>query len=285
MKKYVFLLFCVVLIAACEQPRTTLTILSTTDTHSQIEPLPYSTNPEKSNMAGYARRMGLIEQERALDPDLLLVDCGDFSQGTPYFNFYKGRIEIEAMNKMGYDAATFGNHEFDNGIDTLAMLVDMAEFPFVVANYDFSGTVLEGKVEPWVVIEKGGIKIGVFGLGVAPDDLISKKNFGGIRYLEPVPVVQEMATLLREEKQCDVVICLSHLGSEGSGVKGHENDRDEKVIPLTSGVDIFYSGHTHSMHQDTILNAENKPVLMLQTAKSGVAVGKTTISLAQTEKK
>lgn len=272
------------MLVGCQPAQTQLTILSTTDTHSQIEPTDKAAS-KNADRGGYARRMGLIRQEREADPDLILLDVGDFSQGTPYFNFYRGRLEVEAMNRMGYDAATFGNHEFDNGLDTLVKLVQMADFPFVCANYDFSGTPLEGLVKPWVVLKKNHCRVGVFGLGVAPDDLISKKNFGGIKYLSPLPIINETAALLKNEQHCDVVICLSHLGSDGKGVRGHETERDEQLIPLTQGVDMFLSGHSHNMHQDTILNSENKPVLMVQSGKSGLCVGKTTISLAHTKKK
>lgn len=269
-----------VMLLGCARPvANELIILSTTDTHSQVEPTS-KTASKNADMGGYARRMGLIRQERQQHPDLLLLDVGDFSQGTPYFNFFHGRIEVDAMNRMGYDAATLGNHEFDNGLDTLAMVIRMAKFPFVCANYDVAGTPLDGLLKPWVVLRRGGLRIGVFGIGVSPDDLISKKNFGGIRYMEPLSVINETAALLREQEHCDVVICLSHLGSDGEGLAGHENERDEKLIPLTHGVDVFLSGHSHHTHEDHIANADGKDVLMFQTGKSGLTVGKTTISLA-----
>lgn len=283
MKRFFLPALMAICFCGCQQPASELVILSTSDTHSQVEPLPATS--KYGATGGYARRMGLIAEERKAHPDLLLFDAGDFSQGTPYFNFYHGRVEIDAMNQMGYDAATFGNHEFDNGLDTLAMVVRRAQFPFVCANYDVQGTPLEGLVKPWIVIRKAGLRVGVFGLGVAPDDLISKKNFTGITYLDPLPVINETAALLREQEKCDVVICLSHLGSEGVGVAGHEKERDFALIPETKGVDLFLSAHTHSMHKDTLVNAEGKPVLMVQTGKSGIAVGKTTISLANAEKK
>lgn len=264
----------------CQQPAKQITILSTTDTHSQVEPLS-KTASKNADKGGYARRMGLIQEERCIDPYLILLDAGDFSQGTPYFNFYRGKIEIEAMNRMGYDAATLGNHEFDNGLDTLAKVIKMAQFPFVCANYDFSGTALDGLVKPWTVIKRAGRRIGVFGLGVAPDDLISKKNFGGIRYLEPVSVANQTAKLLKEQEKCDLVVCISHLGSDEQGVKGHETERDEQIIPLTSNIDIFLSGHTHHIHNDTIKNADKKDVLMLQSGKSGVTIGKTVVTFAE----
>lgn len=259
----------------------TLVILSTTDTHSQVEPLsPQS--PKYADMGGYARRMGLIENERRISPDLLLFDSGDFLQGTPYFNFFHGRIEVSAMNRMGYDAVTLGNHEFDNGLDTLAMLLRMASFPVVCANYDVAGTPLEGLVKPYVVIEKGGIRTGVFGLGVTPKDLIAAKNFGSIRYIDPLACMNETAALLREKERCDVVVCLSHLGSDGTGVEGYENDRDMTLIPDSRNIDIVLSGHTHHVYDgERIANADGAETVLMQTGKAGAFVGKTVIHLAK----
>lgn len=275
--------FVAICLFACETPANQLVILSTTDTHSQVEPsLPNA--PKNADMGGYARRMGLIAQERAVHPDLLLFDSGDFSQGTPYFNFYKGRIEIEALNRMGYDAATLGNHEFDNGLDTLAMVLRMAHFPILVANYDVTGSPLEGIVKPYAVIKKAGLRIGVFGLGVAPDDLIARKNFSPIRYLDPLPIINQTAAQLREHEHCDLVVCLSHLGSNGDGVKGFENDRDFKLIPQTHGLDIVLSGHTHAIYEEErIADADGHEVVLTQMGKSGFQVGKLTVNLQPAE--
>ena len=184
-------LFIILCLVACT-PQDHLTILHTNDTHSQVE-------PKANNTGGYARRMGLIKQERQQDRHLLLLDAGDFSQGTPYFNFYHGRVEIQAMNRMGYDAATLGNHEFDNGLDTLAVVLREANFPIVCANYDFSGTPLADIVKPYVILHKGGLKIGVFGLGCNPKGLITPKNFEPARYFDPYPVAQVMTNILRAE--------------------------------------------------------------------------------------
>ena len=144
-----FFFYCVVAVVAIAcTPQDHLTILHTNDTHSQVE-------PKTNDQGGYARRMGLIRQERALDRNLLLVDAGDFCQGTPYFNFYHGRVELQAMNRMGYEASTLGNHEFDNGLDTLAAVLKTAKFPIVCANYDFTGTALEDIIKPYTIVRKG----------------------------------------------------------------------------------------------------------------------------------
>ena len=273
---YVCACVCAMMFSGCEKPAATLTILHTNDTHSQVEP----TNPmakTNADRGGYARRMGLIAQERAADPNLLLLDAGDFSQGTPYFNFYHGRVEIEAMNRMGYDAATFGNHEFDNGVDTLAMLVKLAHFPFVCANYDFTGTPLEGLVKPYVILRRAGLRIGVMGIGVSPENLIAARNFGGIRYLEPLPVINETAETLRSKEHCDVVICLSHLGTDNpNGVS------DQVLATQMHNVDVIIGGHTHHViNGECVQNASGKEVVLCQAGKAGIQVGKIVLDLGE----
>lgn len=246
-----------------------LTILHTNDTHSQIE-------PKSNNQGGYARRMGLIRQERAKDKNLLLLDAGDFCQGTPYFNFYHGRVEIAAMNRMGYDCGTLGNHEFDNGLDTLAAVLETAHFPIVCANYDFTGTPLEELIPPYVVLNKGGLKIGIFGLGCDPKGLISDKNFKPIEFLDPYPIAQEMADLLRENN-CDVVICLSHMGTFG---KAPEDVCDTALVARTRGIDVVIGGHTHKLYDNLrVANLDGDSIPVCQMGKSGVYLGKIVLSL------
>ena len=225
------------LFVSCTPKADHLTILHTNDTHSQIE-------PKANDQGGYARRMGLIAEERKADPDLLLLDAGDFCQGTPYFNFYHGRIEIDAMNRMGYDAVTLGNHEFDNGLDTLAVVLQNAHFPVLNANYDFTGTPLEKIVKPV--------------------------------YNHPYPVAQQMADLLRA-KHCDVVICLSHLGTyckPGDGVC------DADMARQTRGIDVIIGGHTHKMYDNLrVANLDGDSIPLCQMGKSGVYLGRIMLNL------
>lgn len=263
-----------VVMSAC-QPKgpQSITILHTNDTHSQIEP--FAKNASKyADQSGYARRMGLIAQERKADPDLLLLDAGDFSQGTPYFNFYHGRIEIDALNRMHYDAATLGNHEFDNGLDTLAMLIRMAEFPFVCANYDATGTILEGLIHPYTIIERKGVRIGIIGIGVNPAGLIAMRNFEPLRYLDPLPELNRYAAMLKHEKKCSLVICLSHIGTDASELS------DIDLVPQTHDVDIFIGGHTHHLYDgERVLNADGHEVVLSQMGKAGTKIGKMKITL------
>ena len=266
---------CALFLTGCAEKPASLTILHTNDTHSQVEP----TNPKAAkdaNLGGYARRMGFIAQEREADPNLLLLDAGDFSQGSPYFNYFRGRVEVDAMNRMGYDAATFGNHEFDNGVDTLAMLVRLAKFPFVCANYDVKGSALDGLVKPYVVLHGGGLKIGVIGVGVAPDDLIAKDNFAGITYLDPLPIINETADMLRNEKGCDLVIVLSHLGTDNT-----QSVSDEELAPQLRNVDIVIGGHTHHVIDGKrIQDSEAHEVVLSQMGKAGMRVGKIKVNFA-----
>ena len=271
MKKFGFLLLAVLLIACGKQSAESvkLTILHTNDTHSRVLP------DKTTKRGGYARRMGLINKERALDPDMILLDAGDFSQGTPYFNYFNGRVEIEAMNWMKYDAATLGNHEFDNGLDTLAMILKMADFPIVCANYDFTGTPLEGLTQPYVILERKGVKVGVFGLGCYPYSVIDDENFVGVRYLGPsYDIPQQMADTLRAQG-CDVVICLSHLGWETTEYT------DNMLIQNTSGIDLVLGGHSHTYLKTLGYETDKtgKQVPVDHEGKHGVFVGKMLLTL------
>ena len=260
-----FILLCLV---ACT-PQDHLTILHTNDTHSQIE-------PKANGHCGYARRMGLIRQERQADKHLLLLDAGDFCQGTPYFNFYHGRVEIDAMNRMGYDAATLGNHEFDNGLDTLAAVIKGARFPFVCANYDFTGTALEDLIRPYTIIRKGGLKIGVFGLGCDPKGLIAEKNFLPAQYNAPYPVAQRVTDELRAQG-CDIVVCLSHMGTYG---KAPEDVCDVNLAAQTRGIDVIIGGHTHKLYDHLkVANLDGDSIPVCQMSKGGAYLGKIVLNL------
>ncbi|MBO5014041.1 MAG: YmdB family metallophosphoesterase [Paludibacteraceae bacterium] len=251
------------LLMACAPKADTLTILHTNDTHSQVEPI--AAGKRDGNHAGYARRLGVIQQERAADPNLILVDAGDFCQGTPYFNFYHGRVEIDAMNRMGYDAITLGNHEFDNGVDTLATILKNAQFAVVSANYNVLGTPLEGIVKPYTVLTRAGVRVGILGVGVNPEGLIATKNFAPVQYIEPFAAAQKAATELKTKHHCDLIICLSHLGT----------DTDEKLAQQTQYIDVIVGGHTHKIITNHYVeNLDGDTVLLAQMGKSGARMGK-----------
>lgn len=274
MKHHLFSLFVIFCLTACT-PQDHLTILHTNDTHSQVE-------PKSNGQGGYARRMGLINEARKADKDLLLVDAGDYCQGTPYFNIYHGRVEIDAMNRMGYDAATLGNHEFDNGLDTLAVIVQQAHFPIICANYDFTGTALEGLIKPYTIVRKGGLKIGIFGLGCDPKGLIADKNFLPAQYRAPYPVAQEMADTLRAQG-CDLVVCLSHMGTYG---KAPEDVCDVNMIAHTRGIDAVIGGHTHQLYDHLrVANLDGDSIPVGQMSKSGAFLGKIVLFLGDKNEK
>ena len=142
-----------------------LVILHTNDTHSTILPVnPNIDNKDLAGRGGFLRRVNVVKEQRELHPGLLLIDSGDFSQGSGYYTLFKGEVEIGLMNQMGYDAATIGNHEFDYGMDNMAKLFRQANFPIVCSNYDCKGTVLEDLVKPYITMVRDGVKIGLFAL-------------------------------------------------------------------------------------------------------------------------
>ncbi len=251
-------------------------ILHTNDTHSCIMPLkPTLKDTLVAGRGGYLRRAEMIKQERKTTPGLLLLDSGDFSQGSPYYSMFKGDVEIGLMNKMGYDAATIGNHEFDFGLENMARLFKMATFPIVCANYDFTGTCLEGIVKPYTIIKRDGLKIGIFGLAPQLEGLVSLKNCVGVKYLDPLKKAQETADVLKNKEKCDLVICLSHLGWGISGV----NDR--QLMQNTRNIDVVLGGHshTHLKEMQFVKNLDGKEIGNDQNGKSGIFVGRIVVDM------
>lgn len=254
-----------------------LVILHTNDTHSTVMPLNANMNDTmKAGRGGFLRRIAMLKEERAKDPELLLFDSGDFSQGSPYYTLYEGDVEIGLMNRMHYDAATIGNHEFDFGLENMARIFRKAEFPIVCANYDFSGTPVDGLVKPYVVMKRKGLKIGVFGVSPKLDGLVSKDNFTGVKYLDPVEKAKEVSTLLKEKEKCDVVICLSHLGWNIQ-----PDIEDSTLVASTRDIDIVLGGHSHSYFEklEWVKNADGQPVPIDQNGKHGIFIGKMVMTL------
>lgn len=271
-KKNSLLFVALLLLGSCGQKPLPLTILHTNDTHSQVEPL--APQVRNGGKAGYMRRLNYIDSQRAADSELLLLDAGDFFQGTPYFNFYDGEIEIDAMNRMRYDAVTLGNHEFDNGVEALAKALEKAEFQIVCANYDVTGTPLEKYVKPFAVFNRRGYRVGVFGLGVDPNGIISSSKFAPVLYLDPLPVASEVARHLKQVEKCDVVICLSHLGYE-LPVPGCS---DVDIAKNSTAIDIIIGGHSHSLLENRkVANLNGDSVLIAQVGRSGAYIGKITV--------
>ena len=250
-----------------------ITILHTNDTHSHIDPFP-ADHPKNPNMGGAARRAAIIESIRKEEKNVLLLDAGDIFQGTPYFNYYGGELEFKLMSMMQYDLATMGNHDFDNGIDGFYAQLPHAKFDFVSANYDFKNTVLNDIVKPYKIIFKDGIKIGIFGLGVQLDGLVDKKLYKETVYNNPIEVAQDMTRILKEEKKCDLVICLSHLGFKYKDEP--EKPSDILLAQKTKNIDLIIGGHTHTFLDKPVIekNSEGKEVLINQVGCFGVNLGR-----------
>lgn len=248
-----------------------LVVLHTNDTHSCIMPL--NTNLDNKDIAGrggFLRRVNMLKEQRQQHPDMLLFDSGDFSQGSGFYTLFRGEVEIGLMNQMGYDAVTIGNHEFDFGLDNLAKLCRMANFPVVCSNYDFTGTPCEGLVKDYITIQRNGLKIGVYALGAPLKGLVSNKNCEGVVFLDPVEVSKKYISILRQKEKCDVVICLSHLGWKISEYPDHQFIRE------IEGCDLVLGGHTHT-YMPTLEYAPDKTGKLIpddQNGKHGAFVGK-----------
>ena len=247
-----------------------ITILHTNDTHSQIDPFPKS-HTKYPGLGGVNARKLAIDKIREKSDHTLLLDAGDIFQGTPYFNLYGGKVEFEVMSALKYDAATMGNHDFDGGLDGFNLALKHAKFPFICSNYDFSETILNKKTIPFKIIRKGGLKIGIIGLGVALDGLVSVSLYGKTKYLDPFEQAQKYATLLRENYKCNLIICLSHLGYKQSN-----NVDDVTLAKSTSNIDLIIGGHTHTFlnKPETHINKIGKNVLINQVGWAGLQLGK-----------
>ncbi|MGZ5192749.1 MAG: bifunctional metallophosphatase/5'-nucleotidase [Kaistella sp.] len=250
-----------------------LTILHTNDQHSRIEPFDstYSRNP---NQGGFARRAALVQKIREEEKNVLLLDSGDTFQGTPYFNFFGGELEFKLMSMMGYDASTMGNHDFDNGLEGFKKVQPNAKFPFICSNYDFKNTILDGQTLPYKVFNKNGIKVGIFGVGIELAGLVGKKNYGETVYQNPVEIAQHYSDFLRNDKKCDLVICLSHIGYD---YRDDPNKISDKILAAkTEGIDLILGGHTHTFlpEPQTFMNRAGKNVMVNQVGWAGLLLGK-----------
>jgi 5'-nucleotidase len=221
---------------------------------------------------GVAARAALIRQIRQAEAQVLLLDAGDIFQGTPYFNLYKGEPEIKAMSLMAYDAATMGNHDFDAGIAGFARQLVHADFPILVANYDFAHTPLEGKIPPYKIIKKGTLRIGIFGLGIRLKGIVPDEAYGHTVYRNPIPIAQSISERLKRKEKCDLVICLSHLGYE------YDTNRvsDKIIAQETQYIDLILGGHTHTfLDQPTMMrNKAGREIAINQVGWGGLRLGR-----------
>jgi 5'-nucleotidase len=248
-----------------------LVILHTNDWHSRIEPFP-DDNSRNANLGGISRRAKLIEKIRKEEKNTLLVDAGDIFQGTPYFNYFGGELELKLMSELGYEAATIGNHEFDGGMDGLLKAMGSADFEFVSTNYDFSDTILEGKTKKSKIITKDGIKIGIVGAGIELRGLVPQSLYKETRYSDPVSACDHEAGRLKSEKKCDIVICLSHLGYRYN----HDKVSDIVLANNSENIDVIIGGHTHTFMKEADIqkNIKGKDVIISQAGWAGINLGR-----------
>ena len=256
---------------ANDETEETLTVLHTNDWHSRIESFPMD-GGKYQGQGGAAQRAFLIQQIRQEQKNVLLLDAGDIFQGTPYFNFYHGELEMKLMSEMGYDASAIGNHDFDAGVDGLAAQLPNATFPLINANYDFTNTEMEGKTIRYKIFQKGKLKIGVFGLGIELNGLVPQSLYGETKYNEPISIANQIANQLRNDEKCHLVICLSHLGYQYADNKVS----DEVLAKNTSNIDLIIGGHTHTFLDApvTFQNANGKNVLVNQVGWAGLILGR-----------
>ncbi|NCF42702.1 MAG: bifunctional metallophosphatase/5'-nucleotidase [Bacteroidetes bacterium] len=259
-------------LSCTEQKVKQITILHTNDVHSHIDPFGPN-DGRNANKGGVARRATLIQRLRQENPNTLLLDAGDIFQGTPYFNYYGGELEFKLMSMLDYDAATIGNHDFDNGIDGLYAQLPHAQFDFVSANYNFKNTIMDGHVAPYKIFIKNGVRIGVFGLGVELEGLVGKDMFKETKFLDPIEIAQDMSRILKTEEQCDLIICLSHLGYD---YENQQKVSDRSLARSTKDIDLIIGGHTHTFLDEPTVetNRIGKSVLINQVGCYGLYVGK-----------
>ena len=268
MKRILFILVAAVL-AAVSLEAQTLTILHLNDSHSHIDP---ERAGEYKGLGGVIEQAAYIDSVRHADgkKNVLLLHAGDFSQGTSYFSELGGDIEIDVLNASGYDVITLGNHEFDNGAAELARRLKRLDAEVVCANYDFTGTSLDGLVDPYVIVKKAGLKIGIIGLLTDISKVVDRKLTQGLEYQNPASVTNKYAELLKNEEKCDLVICLSHLGY----------DVDTDIVPQIRNVDMIVGGHSHTQldAMKTVKDLDGKDVMIVQDWCWGMSVGNLKVS-------
>jgi len=260
-----------------------ITILHTNDVHSHIDPFPKN-DPLNPNGGGVIARANLINLIKKDNPHTLVLDAGDVFQGTPYFNFFGGELELKLMSKMGYNASTLGNHEFDNGMEKLSKVLKHANFSFLNSNYTLKNTPLENKIKSHEIFNINGIKIGVFGLGIELEGLVEKKLYKGVKYLNPIEISKDISDDLKYNHNCDLIICLSHLGFSYS--KDKNIMCDLILAKQTKNIDLIIGGHTHTFLDEPVKvkNLENKDVIINQVGCFGINLGKIDFYFSENKK-
>lgn len=250
-----------------------LVILHSNDTHSQID-------PNDKNLGGVLRRKAVVDSVRAVNKNVLLVDAGDAVQGTLFFYLYKGKVEYDLMEKMGYDVAILGNHDFDNGAEHLGDLLRDSRLTWLTTNYDLKGGPLDGIFQPYVIKEYDGKKIALIGINLRPEGMIAAGNYNGVEYLDGIKAANATAWHLKHNENVDMVIAVTHIGYSGKPAP-----KDVDLAAQSEDIDIIIGGHSHTFldpadHSKTLLkNSVGKDVLVTQAGKQGVRLGEITIDL------
>lgn len=251
-----------------------LVIIHTNDTHSMIDP------EIATGLGGVARRKVLIDSIRAEHPDAVVVDAGDIVQGTLYFHLYKGEVEQEMLNELGYDIQILGNHEFDNGMEGLKNMLSRSEANLLASNYEFSDSLLSARFMPYYIKECGGKKIGFFAVNLNPSGMIAEGNYDGVTFLPWRESAQKTIDRLRNEENVDYVVAVTHIGFAGSD----ENPTlfgDRQLVEQTSGINLIIGAHSHTLIDpaEKVMDADKKPVVITQTGKYGRYLGEAKINL------
>ncbi|MCF0172217.1 MAG: metallophosphoesterase [Bacteroidales bacterium] len=248
-----------------------LVIVHTNDIHSQIEPFRIGRD---AGRGGVERIKVCIDSIRSVygKNNVLVLDAGDYNQGTPYFTVSRGDLEVEVMNTIGYDLAALGNHEFDNGQQELVRRLKAANFETLCCTYDLSATPLQGIVKPCAIVKRGGLKIGVIGATTDLSYVAAAGNIEGMRLLDIISEINRWADWLHYDKGCDLVILLSHLGYE---VGSARNPSDEMVAAESTNIDLIIGGHSHTFMKKPaeVANKNGRIVPIVQTGAKGVNVG------------
>tara|TARA_B100001758_G_scaffold105781_1_gene90632 strand:- start:659 stop:1567 length:909 start_codon:yes stop_codon:yes gene_type:complete len=255
-------------ITFARQNNVKITILHTNDMHSHIHPFKSGRN---KGLGGIAERANIIKEIRSKEEYVLLLDAGDIFQGTPYFNFYGGELEFKLMSEMRYDAATIGNHDFDNGLRGFKKQLIHANFPFLIANYDFTNTILQDYFKPYKIFNKGGVRIGVLGIGIELNGLVPKSLYGRTKYIDPIRQANYYAAILKDKEKCDLIICLSHLG-----FKYKTKKMSDMILARQSrNIDLIIGGHTHTFLKEPAKqnNLDGNQVLINQVGWAGINIG------------
>lgn len=268
-KHFFFFAAALTALISCAPKQAPLTIIHVNDTHSHMEA---ERTGEYMGMGGVLERAAYIDSVRRADgaENVLLLHAGDFCQGTVYFSEFRGAVEVQQLNVLGYDVVTLGNHEFDNGIEALGGMLSGLEMPVVVCNYDFSSFEMGKYIRPYVIVEKAGRKIGVIGVLCNLKDMLAGDIANRIPEFDLIPTVQKYADELRP--QCDLVIALTHIGY----TEHNPGDVTDPILAAaTRNIDLVVGGHSHTFLEepDRVRNLDGKPVPVVQTGWMGVYMG------------